>query len=598
MLARLALFFLLIPNALFADLTVDQKVSDFMQLAGLYAKNYAPYQFKVATTGFDLYQIQPWLNQIRATTNDLDYYDVCVRYVASLQDSHDEFTLLTDFEAYLYMDVDIYNGVVLIDGITRSVLPASKYPFQIGDQLISIDGVAAADFITKNIPYAVNGSGSQSTRKRLAADLMTFRYQGFYPYAHQIGATATVVILRQNGNTETYSIPWFKEGTPVTSAGPVTSPVGQVKKPAHAAFQRARYAARAADSGDGTTDPSNPWGLYQGPPAVIQPDILPAYQQVMVKDQQMVGLLSPSAAAGFGAVAPVFNFPAGFKLRLGSKSTDQFVSGTFPSGTKTYGFIRIYTMSPTSTSLALSQFQTEMTYFQQNTDGLMIDLMRNGGGSLCYTEALAQMLIPTPFRGIPEIIRATDNWVDDFSSQYYNASLGGAQTWQIQLYGVFLQMAQQANSQNRGDTGNVPLCFAAFETIPPATDTNGNNIAYTKPILVLQDDFTLSAAESLGAILQDNQRATFFGTRTDGGGGNVVSYSVGVYGEGQARVTEGLETRKSQVATPGYPTSNYIENAGIYPDVYQDYMTLDNLLHGGATFLNAAITALNQLTNK
>jgi len=53
----------------------------------------------------------------------------------------------------------------------------------------------------------------------------------------------------------------------------------------------------------------------------------------------------------------------------------------------------------------------------------------------------------------------------------------------------------------------------------------GNSIAYTKPVLVLTDNFTLSTAESFTMALQDNKRATVFGMRTDGGGGNVVGYS-------------------------------------------------------------------------
>lgn len=599
MLVRIALILLALPGLLIADLTMDQKISDFTQLAGLYAKNYAPYQWKLATSGFDLYQIQPWLDQIRKTKTDLDYYDVCIKYVASLQDSHDEFTILSDFEAYLYFDVDIYDGVVLVDGITRSVLPAKQFPFQIGDQVISIDGVAAEDFITKFIPYAVNGSGSASTRRRLASDYITYRYQGFYPYAHQVGDTATVVFKRQNGNVETYSIPWSKDGTAVTSAGPVTSPVGQVKKRTSSAFKRSRVARASTlvepSANNAAADSDNPWGVYQGPPAEIVPEALPLYKQAMVRDQQMQGLITPFGAASFGSVSPVFNPPAGFKLRLGSKSTDQFLTGTFPSGTHTYGYLRIYTMSPSNTTLAVSQFASEIAYFQQNTDGLMIDVMRNGGGSLCYTETLAQYLIPTPFRSIPEYIRATNFWVEDFSSQYYNALFGGAPNWEILEYGSFLQQVKQANSENRGDTGNIPLCFAAFEMVPPAMDSARNVIAFTKPILVLQDDFTLSAAETFGAILQDAQRATFFGTRTDGGGGNVVSFDVGVYGEGQARITGGLETRKTAVQTPGFPSSVFFENAGIYPDILQDYMTKDNLLNGGATFINAAVTALNQL---
>jgi hypothetical protein len=46
----------------FASLTPEQKIADFMQLAGLYAKNYMPYEWKRDAMGFDLYNVQPWLD--------------------------------------------------------------------------------------------------------------------------------------------------------------------------------------------------------------------------------------------------------------------------------------------------------------------------------------------------------------------------------------------------------------------------------------------------------------------------------------------------------------------------------------------------------
>jgi hypothetical protein len=45
------LLFLALPS--FGQLTVDQKVFDFQALAGLYAKHYAPYDWKLAQFGFD-----------------------------------------------------------------------------------------------------------------------------------------------------------------------------------------------------------------------------------------------------------------------------------------------------------------------------------------------------------------------------------------------------------------------------------------------------------------------------------------------------------------------------------------------------------------
>ena len=140
-------------------------------------------------------------------------------------------------------------------------------------------------------------------------------------------------------------------------------------------------------------------------------------------------------------------------------------------------------------------------------------------------------------------------------------------------------------------TGSVAVCDASFDT-PPATDDNGNMVAYTKPILVLVDNFTLSAAEILAMFLQDEKRATIFGTRTDGGGGNVESFNAGAYSEGFTRVTESLITRAVPVQTPGFPSLPSYDGVGIFPDIQQDYMTLGNLETGGQPFVTAAMTAM------
>ena len=178
--------FLYLGPLSFAQLTPDQKVSDFMQLAGLYAKNYGPYEEKRDVFGFDLYKIQPWLTQVQQSESDIDFYDICVKYVASLQDSHDEFTIQSDYEAWLHFDGDIYDGKFLIDSIDRSYLPRSTYKFTIGDQLISVDGVAVADLLTQFAPYAVNAASNPVSRARIAAATITDRLQALYPRATSI----------------------------------------------------------------------------------------------------------------------------------------------------------------------------------------------------------------------------------------------------------------------------------------------------------------------------------------------------------------------------------------------------------------------------
>ena len=66
-------------SSCYAQLTHDQKVSDFSAIAGLYDKNYGPYNWKIEAFGYDMLRLQPWLAQINASTDDLSFYDICVR---------------------------------------------------------------------------------------------------------------------------------------------------------------------------------------------------------------------------------------------------------------------------------------------------------------------------------------------------------------------------------------------------------------------------------------------------------------------------------------------------------------------------------------
>ena len=95
---------------------------------------------------------------------------------------------------------------------------------------------------------------------------------------------------------------------------------------------------------------------------------------------------------------------------MGAGQTDEFVSGTFPSGKLNIGYIRIPSMEPSSESDALKQFAGEVAYFQANTDGVIVDVMGNGGGDGCYSQDLASYLIPHNFRGLEVELRATLSW--------------------------------------------------------------------------------------------------------------------------------------------------------------------------------------------
>ena len=104
----------------------------------------------------------------------------------------------------------------------------------------------------------------------------------------------------------------------------------------------------------------------------------------------------------------------------------------------------------------MQQFAAEIAFFQANTDGLVIDDMRNPGGSVGYLNSLMQYLMPTPFQTVGFEVRATSLWVENFSYYLQQAKATGAEQWIIDTYQGLLNGVVQANSENRGRTGPLP----------------------------------------------------------------------------------------------------------------------------------------------
>ena len=560
--------FALMADVAMGQLTVEQKVADFQNVGGLYAKRYAPYEWKRDTSGFDLLNAAPWIDKILATKDDLDFYEVLSEYVSKLNDAHDIYTLPTNFQASLNFSVDIYDGKLLVDSINRTQLPATVFPFAAGYELVSIDDQDAKSLLQTFLRYEI--AANHRSTARLAATLLTLRPQVLMPHAADVPATSAVVFRRPDSQLETYRIPWVKSGLPLVAVGKYITP---------AATALTQMAA--------------------GDPL---PDEIPAYLAPLIRLQNW--RLPDRAVLGFGSLTPIFvqSMPAGFVRRLGATG-DPFFSGVFVAQGFRIGFIRIPSYAPTNTTAAVTAFQNEMAYFQANTDGLVIDEMRNPGGSGAYVNQLLSLVMPVPWRAMGFEIRATSDWVVSISSALEQAKAARAPQDIIDLLSMIKDAIVNANATFRGRTEPVPLDTAQLDRLP-LTDPQGNLLAYTKPLIVLTDEMTASAAEVFAAGIQDNARGRLVGWRTMGAGGSVETWEAGSYSLGSTSVTESLMNRGHDVITGPiqqtfYPPAPYVENIGVHPDVRIDYMTSDNLNQSGKPFVDAFVTAIvNQILNR
>jgi hypothetical protein len=543
----------LAAGALFGQLTPEQKALDLQTIASVYAKQYAAYEWKRDNLGFDLFDLRPWLARVRATKTDLEYLDVVAEYVASLQDIHSAYITNSDFVADLHLYTDIFDGKVLIEQIDRAYLPASRFDFAVGDEIVQFDGKPVGE-VMDGLAKLSSFGNPRSTR-RWAADKLVYREQYQFPSAGLLGDSATILVRRQDGSEKSYTIAWDKFGTPLLKLGPLPD------------FQMARTATRGEEKA-GNAGFRRPWLALQR----------------QVNERKVKSL------RGFDERTPVYQMPSGFTQRLGRGRSDYFFSGTYVLDGKRIGMIRVGTFLPAgSLTFPLQQFGQEIGYMKANTDVLVVDVTRNAGGYACYAEVLAQYLIPKPFTTTGVEIRPNLELVREWETYYFDA-LDFGEDWEVAVYGSLLKDIRTAYAENRGRTGTIPLCSAGLE-LDPLRDRTGGLLAYDKPILLLTDEFSTSAADSFAAVLQDSGVAKLFGYRTAGAGGNVVSTPAGFFSEGGVSVSQMLTVRPSVQSAPGFPASRYIENVGVRPDIEYDYQTRENLLRNGAPFVEAFLKA-------
>jgi C-terminal processing protease CtpA/Prc len=200
-------------------------------------------------------------------------------------------------------------------------------------------------------------------------------------------------------------------------------------------------------------------------------------------------------------------------------------------------------------------------------------------------------LIFFTWRSLAFEVRATPEWVQSISSSLEQAKAAGAPQSILDLLQAIKDQIVAANAANRGRTQPIPLDDVTIDRAP-ATDSAGNRIASTKPLLVLIDELTASAGDAFAATIQDNWRGLLFGRRTMGAGGNVVTWEAGSYSQGIMTLTESLMNRKFPVQTNEYPEAPYVENIGVYPDFLVDYMTQENLAQNGKPFVDAFVATM------
>lgn len=253
---------------------------------------------------------------------------------------------------------------------------------------------------------------------------------------------------------------------------------------------------------------------------------------------------------------------------------------------KQVGYVRIPTyMMPEQ---APEEFARIIRTFNLRTDAMVIDQINNPGGSVGFCFEILSMLTDRPLV-LPKDRRSISHkdaaealdFIDEFQLILpLIAAEGNYREYEFYQYmNQYFQFL--VDEWNAGKTITDPFPDFGKETI----DSN-MKVHYKKPILVVINELDVSCGDLLPAILQDNNRATLFGSRTAGAGGMVLKT------EFPNRASIKLFSYTGSLAERLDGT--YIENLGITPDISYN-LTERDLKGGFLDYRDAINKAVNEL---
>jgi len=537
--APLIILFTFICSASFAGLTPEQRVNDAQMIVDLFEHRYGPMPWKEEFLGIDpAAMAENFLAHAETSQNDEDFYSSIAFYLAGLADVHVQLTIPSTGTAWLGFDTDDIDGDVIITFIDRYELPQNVFPFEVGDRVVSMDGFPVDDLRQELLLYRTVGMPRSDART--SAQALTWRKQDTYPIMPS--GISSLTIAPRNGTIEqTVDLPWIQSGF---ALAPVTTHFGSAK----------------------AVQVSRPKTFLEHI-RIIEPTFYQQRNARIGKDGE-----------------PFFDPWPSFKTIENSP----VVAGTFRMDKKKIGYIRFdsFWVSYSQVLSTLSFLQDQIPAFQRDTDALVIDITDNGGGDICYGEEIASFFLRKPIEGVKLRARPTRIWTTEIESII---DLDGVQNERAILEDIHGKVKVALAAGHRL-TDPFRIC-QPFENLPPASTT------YTKPILVLVNEFCASTADAFPALLQDAGVAKIFGWRTRGAGGNVRP--VGPFGNSDIRIsiTESLMWREKPVDLGEGRTTNYIENVGVVPDYPYD-VTLDDFLNGYKGYRAAIETALRDMLKR
>ncbi|WP_068469563.1 protease-like activity factor CPAF [Candidatus Protochlamydia phocaeensis] len=549
-------------------------IADLKTIKHTFEIGYAPADWKKEYANWDLNQEFEKAKQLVLDTSPLSAKDfqVIVRdFLASMHDYHVDVLFYSTESAMLPFTVKGANGRYFIDWIDKAKLNPKFYTIQAGDELLEFDGRPIADVIA-DLKAHGNKKSNALTDQAFAEMTLTNR-QGFVGDRVPKGSTYITIRSLATGNLHTYQLMWKYNPEIIKSpfdfipsshfAMPNIKSIKMPKLEMMSPLHR-EYVKRGGSERDGDLGGRKSFIPPLGP-------VLWSYEESKKNEKQEGG----EEDSDFSNVETI-----SWHAYIYENAQKQRI-----------GYIRIPHYLGEEEDF--EQFGKIMEFFQEHTEALVIDQVYNIGGYVSFLYDLASTLSPTPLKTSKHRLKITQSDVlsayvylgiiDSYVSALEMDTMGLEGTeidyQKLLFFKEFFQFTIDEWSIGRLFTN--PIHLEGVDWINPHP-----RYQYTKPILMLINEMDFSGGDFMPAILQDNKRATLFGTRTAGAGGYVLqSHFINDNGIATFSYTGSLAERVN---------AQKIENLGVSPDI-EYRLTEEDLQYGYQRYVSAVNEAIQSL---
>lgn len=529
----------------------ESRLFDLDSIYNIFKNHYAPKEWKEKHLGWDLekeYHIAKEKIKENPELTPSEFHDVIRNFVRTTQDYHVGCNFESTEGASLPFTVKSANGRYFVHAIDHKKLDSDTFPISLGDELLALDdqpiGEATAEIFSKI------EKDSKEVDQSLAEFYLTHRHASSGITVPK-GAVKAKFSDRKTGICKTYQMVWHYY-------------------PEYVTFHKKKH--------------SKPKKQHN-------------FNYKMIVSKELTKLKVAKNRHFLGDKHS--DLPPLGKIIWENPSENIFEAYIFqtPEGEQV-GFLRIPTYS------ILFDFEehrdelvTIITRFEEDASKLVIDQRNNPGGYLHYLNQIASffavqplatpkhrlMMSPIEIAYYSEQLTFLNNIHSNKEAKKYFGDEFDEVPVSLHLIDMLkLSYEFLISEWESGKNLSGPTFIQGIDRINPNPE-----VVFTKPILLLINELSMSCGDIFPAILQDNKRAVIMGSRSTGAGGAVVRHRL-LNNDGISSISYTATILERDV------TKMPIENLGVTPDIlYKE--TVKDLQKGYKEYKAAILEALKSL---